>query len=109
VIVDCDDKFINIVAKWPGSSHDSRVFKEGAVYRNLENNNIDGYLLGDSGYACKTFLLAPYLLTYWSSWSDGAWILIWVPSISPITPGKLATEYKFPLISESFGSFGNVM
>jgi hypothetical protein len=49
VIVDCDDKFINIVAKWPGSSHDSRVFKESAVYRNLENNNIDGYLLGDSG------------------------------------------------------------
>jgi hypothetical protein len=48
-IVDCDDRFINIVAKWPGSSHDSRVFKESAVYRNLENNNIDGYLLGDSG------------------------------------------------------------
>jgi hypothetical protein len=63
VIVDCDDKFINIVAKWPGSSHDSRVFKESAVYRNLENNNIDGYLLGDSGYACKTFLLTPYLRT----------------------------------------------
>jgi hypothetical protein len=53
VIVDGDDKFINIVTKWPGSSHDSRVLKESAVYRNLENNNIDGYLLGDSGYACK--------------------------------------------------------
>jgi hypothetical protein len=63
VIVDCDDKFINIVAKWPESSHDSRVFKESAVYRNFENNNIDGYLLGDSGYACKTFLLTPYLRT----------------------------------------------
>ena len=61
MIVDCDDKFINIVTKWPGSSHDSRVFKESAVYRNLENNNIDGYLLGDSGYACKTFLLTLYL------------------------------------------------
>ena len=63
MIVDCDDKFINIVTKWPGSSHDSRVFKESVVYRNLENNNIDGYPLGDSGYACKTSLLTPYLRT----------------------------------------------
>jgi hypothetical protein len=41
----------------------TQVFKESAVYRNLENNNIDGYPLGDSGYACKTFLLTPYLRT----------------------------------------------
>ena len=63
VIVDSDDKFINIVAKWPGSSHDSRVFRESGVYRNLENGTIDGYLLGDSGYPCKPFLLTPYLRT----------------------------------------------
>jgi hypothetical protein len=54
-------KFINIVAKWPGSSHDSRVFKESAVHRNLENNNIDGYLLGDSVYACNLQHFLPVL------------------------------------------------
>ena len=60
VVVNADSQFINIVAKWPGSSHDSRVLKESEIFRHLEQYNIDGYLLGDSGYPCKKFLLTPY-------------------------------------------------
>jgi hypothetical protein len=45
VVVNADSQFINIVAKWPGSSHDSRVLKESEIFRYLEQSNIDGYLL----------------------------------------------------------------
>ncbi|XP_063404190.1 putative nuclease HARBI1 [Mytilus trossulus] len=61
VIVNSDSQFINIVAKWPGSSHDSRVLKESRVFMQLEQSNHGAYLLGDSGYPCKKFLLTPYL------------------------------------------------
>jgi hypothetical protein len=61
VVVNADSQFINIVAKWPGISHDPRVLKESEIVRHLEQSNIDGYLLRDSGYPCKKFLLTPYL------------------------------------------------
>jgi len=34
----CDAKFniLNVVAKWPGSVHDSRVFRESSVCRYLQ-------------------------------------------------------------------------
>ncbi|XP_052806733.1 uncharacterized protein LOC128235991 [Mya arenaria] len=58
----CDARFIimDVVAKWPGSVHDSRVFRESRLCAQLENG-MDGVLLGDSGYACKKYLMTPYL------------------------------------------------
>lgn len=57
-------KFINIDAQWPGSTHDSHVFRTSEVCTFLEENHRgveDGYLIGDSGYACSRFLITPYL------------------------------------------------
>lgn len=51
----------NVVAKWPGSVHDSRIFKESVLCREFENGHIQGMLLGDSGYSLKTYLMTPYL------------------------------------------------
>ncbi|XP_048730425.1 putative nuclease HARBI1 [Ostrea edulis] len=51
----------NVVAKWPGSVHDSRMFKESLLCREFENGHIQGILLGDSGYALKKYLMTPYL------------------------------------------------
>lgn len=58
VICDSTCKFWNIVAKWPGSTHDSRILRESAFY---ERPNKDGIILGDSGYPCKTWLMTPFL------------------------------------------------
>lgn len=59
-ICDSDMKFTNIVASWPGSVHDDTIFENSHVYNILEQGNYNGfYLLGDSDYQCREYLLTP--------------------------------------------------
>ncbi|CAC5402122.1 HARBI1 [Mytilus coruscus] len=55
-------KFTNINANWPGSSHDSHLFRTSHVCTYMEQNGgwANGVLLGDSGYPCRPFLMTPY-------------------------------------------------
>lgn len=56
--------FTNIVARWPGSTHDSFIFTNSNIGQRLESQPHaieDGWLLGDSGYPCKPYLMTPYL------------------------------------------------
>ncbi|XP_067670188.1 putative nuclease HARBI1 [Haliotis asinina] len=59
----CDAQFrvTNCVAKWPGSVHDSRIFRDSKISLAFENGTYKGLLLGDSGYPCKSYLMTPYL------------------------------------------------
>ncbi|XP_062583945.1 putative nuclease HARBI1 [Saccostrea cucullata] len=61
----CDARFKirDVVAKWPGSVHDSRIFRESHLCRVMEEGQLQGVLLGDSGYGLKPYLLTPYLAT----------------------------------------------
>ena len=43
-------RFINLVAKWPGSVHDSRVLRSSQIKDVTESGRIKGCVLGDSGY-----------------------------------------------------------
>ncbi|XP_056001753.1 putative nuclease HARBI1 [Ostrea edulis] len=54
-------QIIDLVAKWPGSVHDSRIFRESALCTYLEEGQIQGIVLGDSGYGLKPYLMTPYL------------------------------------------------
>ena len=58
----CDsDAFItNIVACWPGSTHDSRIFEKSNIADKLEWCPY-GISVGDSGYVCRAYLLTPIL------------------------------------------------
>nr|XP_022307569.1 putative nuclease HARBI1 [Crassostrea virginica] len=58
----CDSRFKirDIVAKWPGSVHDSWIFRESYLSRELERGQLNGVLLGDSGYPLKPYLMTPY-------------------------------------------------
>jgi len=54
----------NIVARWPGSVHDSTIFNNSRICAQFESEQIvGGYILGDGGYACKKYLLTPLAQT----------------------------------------------
>ena len=52
--------FWDLVGAWPGSVHDSRIFKNCAMYDSLIAGN-NGILLGDNGYPILPFLMTPFL------------------------------------------------
>ena len=61
VVCDSDLLFINVIAKWPGCVHDSRILRESALFEAFESNDkpVRGYLLGDSGYMLRDWLMTP--------------------------------------------------
>jgi nuclease HARBI1 len=52
VIAGPDYKFYDVVCRWPGSTHNSRIFKNSFLNARFPNGNIEGILLGDAGYPC---------------------------------------------------------
>ena len=59
VICDAKPSITNIVARWPGSVHDARIFDECQIKERFEEGVIGGYLLGDPGYPCLPYLMTP--------------------------------------------------
>ncbi|XP_016109879.1 putative nuclease HARBI1 [Sinocyclocheilus grahami] len=59
----CDEKaqITNIVARWPGSTHDSRIFDNSHLCALLESHAFQGHLVGDNGSPCCAYLLTPIL------------------------------------------------
>lgn len=49
----------DVVARWPGSVHDSTIFDHCFLRAQLETTPSHGYLVGDGGYACRRYLLTP--------------------------------------------------
>lgn len=57
---DADYKFTNIVARWPGSTHDSTVFNNSNVCYQFERGDYgNAVILGDGGYPIKSYLFTP--------------------------------------------------
>jgi len=54
-------KIMDIVARWPGSSHDQIIFDNSNIKHKFETGVIKGYLLGDGGYEVKPYLMTPLL------------------------------------------------
>lgn len=88
IICDAANFITNVEAKWPGSVHDSRIFRECTLSTKFAHGELKiftntyikancnryiwtkvyasilgefaGYLLGDRGYPCLPYLLTPY-------------------------------------------------
>ncbi|CAN7939195.1 unnamed protein product [Ixodes hexagonus] len=52
-------QFFDVVASWPGSVHDSRIFDMCRAHVLYKQEVVPGLLLGDMGYACLPFLMTP--------------------------------------------------
>ena len=71
VISDANYMIRDIVARWRGSAHDSRIWRESSIKRSLEHAQLHGgVLLGDAGYANSKVLLTPFRPTAVSTLSS---------------------------------------
>ena len=58
----CDAQmiFTSVVAQWQGSTHDSFIFNASSLNTKFESGQFgQSWLLGDSGYALRDFLMTP--------------------------------------------------
>lgn len=58
-ICDANYKITNVVARWPGSTHDSRIWENSRVAARMEAGEFDGLLVGDGGYRCTEYMMTP--------------------------------------------------
>lgn len=58
------EKFTSVDCQWPGSVHDSRIFKNSDIYI-LKNSTEECVLLGDDGYS-----KLPWIMTPWKNLSN---------------------------------------
>ncbi|XP_061600257.1 putative nuclease HARBI1 [Cololabis saira] len=60
VVVDHEGLITDIVARWPGGTHDSYVFVNSAVGQKAAREEFGwSFLLGDSGYPLRSYLVTP--------------------------------------------------
>lgn len=52
--------FTSVDASWPGSVHDSRIWRNSTVQQIMYNNGQEAALLGDEGYGIAPWLLTPF-------------------------------------------------
>lgn len=61
-VADAKARIINIVARWPGASHDQTIFNASHLKRRLEAGEFANYLIvADSGYRNTTYMVTPFL------------------------------------------------
>ncbi|XP_048756388.2 putative nuclease HARBI1 [Ostrea edulis] len=59
----CDHELMltSLVARWSGSTHDSRIFQNNNICARLERREIQGIIIGDNGYPLRPYLITPLL------------------------------------------------
>lgn len=58
-LVHANLEFLDVVARWPGSAHDSYIFANSRLRARMELHEFDSVILGDAGYALSHYLLTP--------------------------------------------------
>jgi len=61
LVCDCTGYISDVVARWPGSVHDSTIFDNSHIRARFETGQMKGCLVGDGGYACRAYMLTPVI------------------------------------------------
>ncbi|KAL2103415.1 hypothetical protein ACEWY4_000283 [Coilia grayii] len=61
IICDAQMAILNMVARWPGGTHDSFIFQNSMVGTRLQGGALrgKGHLMGDKGYPLTEYLITP--------------------------------------------------
>ncbi|XP_062618375.1 putative nuclease HARBI1 [Saccostrea cucullata] len=59
-VADARMRFLHINASFPGSTHDAFVLTNSGLPRRIQSLPEGGWLLGDSGYPLKNWILTPF-------------------------------------------------
>ncbi|XP_040197559.1 putative nuclease HARBI1 [Rana temporaria] len=60
VVVDSHQRIMSIRSGFPGSCHDSHILRQSALFERFERGQMpEGWLVGDAGYGCRSWLLTP--------------------------------------------------
>ncbi|CAK1599914.1 unnamed protein product [Parnassius mnemosyne] len=61
-ICDADLKFMNVIARWPGSTHDATIFNNSILRAQCDAGLFGNrWMLGDSAYPNRPYLLTPLI------------------------------------------------
>ncbi|XP_054920477.1 putative nuclease HARBI1 [Dermacentor andersoni] len=60
LVVDANCRILDVVAKWPGGTHDARMLANSSLAKRFDRGVHTGLLLGDSGYPCRPWLMTPF-------------------------------------------------
>ncbi|XP_050339499.1 putative nuclease HARBI1 [Bactrocera neohumeralis] len=61
-LCDSNPRIIDIVARWPGSSHDATIFRNSRIHCRLESGEFgSGIVIADSGYENNHFVITPLM------------------------------------------------
>lgn len=60
-VANFDLSFQDVVARWPGSTHDSHIFGQSDLKKRFVRGEFhQGILLGDGGYKLETYMMTPF-------------------------------------------------
>ena len=60
VVIDADEKFRDVAAKYPGSCHDAFIFSNSTLKQTLEYDPNAGFHFTDSGYGLSPVMITPF-------------------------------------------------
>lgn len=61
VVVSASEKILDVVVRWPGRTHDSRIFNESYLKERFEAGEFHGFwLVGYGGCAEKPYMMTPF-------------------------------------------------